>query len=221
MAETLVIRQGWFPSIRWGASAAFFASMAVYSAFFSMDDNSDPAFSWAIALVAAVCGLVASRCLWRTLRGSPEAILGADGIRARSCDNVLIPWDLVTSVSLGSKSMTTPTASATTTAILEAASRHDVYDIVLDKAVLDIGVKHSGNLTGIGFTLVPANLTASSRQIRDAFLRHLPAARCHGFGPTDTLDTAADFARRGNAMVAAVILEATETAQAEQTIPDR
>lgn len=221
MAETLVIRLGWFPSIRWGASSAFFASMAVYSAFFSTDDTPDPAFSWSVALVAALCALVASRCLWRTLRGSPEATLGADGIRARSCGNALIPWDLVTSVSLGSKSMATPTASATTTAALETISRHDVYDIVLDKAVQDIGVKHGESLIGIGFKLVPTNLTASSRQIRDAFLHHLPAARCHGFGPIDTLDTAADFARRGSAMVATVILEATEKAEAEQRNPDR
>lgn len=100
---------------------------------------------------------------------------------------------------------------------MEEAARHAVYEILLDKKVLEIGVKHSENLLNIGFKLVPANLAASSAQIYAALSRFLPADRCRGFVRTSDPTTAADFARRGLAMATAIAVEARNEAASEET----
>lgn len=218
MSDNLVIRLGWFPLIRWGGLAAFFASIAVYSAFSPTEVGEEPdtGLAWVIAAVAILCALVALRCLWLKFRGQPEAVLSPEGVRARACDSVLIPWDLVTSVTVDSKTATVSTDVTPTTVAMEEATRHAVYQIMLDKKVLEIGVKHCETLFNIGFKLVPANLTASSAQIHDAFTRFLPADRCRGFARTSDPTTASDFARRGMVMVAAAIVEAKDEAATEE-----
>lgn len=216
MSHTLVIRLGWFPTIRWGASAAFFTAIAIYAAFFSSDGGEEPGAIWIAGIFAAFSALVALRSLWLKLHGRPEAVLSPEGLRARACDSILIPWDMVTSVSADSKTATVSLDTNPATIAMEEATRHAVYEVVLDKKVLEIGVKHSENLRNIGFKLVPANLTASSVQIRDAFTRFLPPERCRGFVLPHDPTTASDFARRGMAMAAAIAVEAKEEAAAEQ-----
>lgn len=223
MSDTLVIRLGWFPTIRWSLSAAFFISITIYAAFFSSGggEDADTGWLWMPAAIAIFCALMALRCLWLKFRGRPEAVLSPEGMRARACDSVLIPWDLVNSVSMGSKTATVSTDTTPAAIAMEDATRHTVYEVVLDKKVLEIGVKHGENLLTIGFKLVPVNLTASSAQIRDAFTHFLPPDRRRGFARTSDPTTASDFARCGMAMAAAVVTEAREEAAAEQASPER
>jgi|GEM_PF-3700032 len=179
MSEQVIIKSG--PCIPLGPAVAllFFGTLSV----FSLVSPLDPDLQDGGTVAYVFTGLVALPILYHLycyLSGRVIAVLGPQGLRARSCDNALVPWDLVSKVSRVDKTVGL-FAMNMLMFRLKQATRHDLYEVVLDKKALDIGVKHGEFLTQIGFALEPLYLTITSQELAAIFRRYLPPERCVDF----------------------------------------
>jgi hypothetical protein len=222
MSNTLIVRLGRFAPVGPAIAVAVFGAMTY--AVLVLDtseviDGTNWAAAWLPLLLSAISAMVLLRRLWLMSVGRAEAVLSREGLRARCCDNVLVPWDMVRSVTVeGEAAVASPGLNASG-ALLEHASRHDSYAVVLDPKVLELGVKHSENLASMGFKLVPLKLSVSSGELAEAFLRYLPPERCIGFGGVAAPATARDLTRRAAEGLAGAALGGLERMEVEQAAP--
>ncbi|CAA7612260.1 hypothetical protein MCP1_100017 [Candidatus Terasakiella magnetica] len=228
MSDLTIVRLGWYPPVRSALFAAFFAAVG-YTA--SRPDPASAEPEWALLWLgtgtAIIFMLMLMHSLWLILSGRPILTLSAQGLQARTCDDALIPWDLVTSVTRGAKKVSL-LSSSVAALMLESISRHDAFEIVLDSKVTDLGVKHSENLTNIGFQLVPLKLSLSSQELADTFARYLPPERCINFDESSTPKDRNEIAGRAAMAAMAVAIGTAERMETEspndseptQTIPE-
>lgn len=216
MSDLTIVRLGWYPPVRSALLAALFAATG-YAASRPDPASAEPesALLWFGTGIAAIFVLMLTHSLWLILSGQPILTLSAQGLRARTCDDALVPWDLVTSVTRGAKEISL-LGNSTATLLLKSISRHDAFEIVLDSKVKELGVKHSENLTSIGFQLVPLKLSLSSQKLADAFARYLPAERCINFDESSTPKDGSEVAGRAAMAAMAIAIGAAERMEAER-----
>lgn len=222
MSDLTIVRLGWYPPVRSALFAVVFTAVG-YAASrpdpTSVSAEPESALLWLGMGIAAIFMLMLLHSLWLILSRRPILTLSAQGLRARTCDDALIPWDLVTSVTRGAKEISLLSSSAATL-LLESISRHDTFEIVLDSKVKELGVTHSENLTNIGFQLVPLKLSLSSQKLADAFARYLPAERCVNFDESSNPKDGRELAGRA-AMAAMAVAIGTAERMENDSEPER
>jgi hypothetical protein len=183
MSDTLVLRQTPKALLKPGLVFAVCAPLAWCVAFHPDGSPTEWDGAWLPFLVLIIPILGSLAVFVRYARGKPVAELSPEGLRAGSLGDALVPWDLVTSVTRTSRTMTviTPGAPPELAAKLESKTRHAVFEVLLDVKAIKAGVKHSENLLTLGFSLAPWELNRSAETIERAFLTHLPSERCVGF----------------------------------------
>jgi len=229
MSDQMVVRVGWYPPIRSALMGALFAA-AGYAGSRPDAISGEPewALLWLGTGVAAVFMLMLAHSLWMILSGRAILTLSPQGLRARTCGNILVPWDLVTSVRRGEKTFSQGLSTNAAAPLLESLSRHDAFAVVLDRKVVELGVKHSENLTSIGFQLVPLKLSVSSQELANAFARYLPAERCIDLDMSNNPKDGSEIVGRAAMAAAAISIGTLENMEADrpndsepaQTTPD-
>lgn len=216
MSDEVVVRLGWFSPIRSGIIAVALVAAGYAATWMDAVTAPDVSVLWFVSPFAAIFGIAALRALWLVLLGRPMAVFSAQGLRAHACDDVLIPWDLVASVTLITDNAPTAFSTPLSAALVAAVTSHDAYDVRLDPKVRELGVRHSDNLLSMGFKLTPLNLSLSSRAVAALFARHLPAERCIGFPTGAGPSVASEVLVRGAMAAVAVAGGTLERMEAEQ-----
>ncbi|CUW41281.1 protein of unknown function [Magnetospirillum sp. XM-1] len=185
MSDTFLICQTPKALLKPGLIFAVCASLAWCVVFHPDGSPTEWDGEWLPFLILVIPVLASLWMFVRYARNKPVAELSPRGLRAEALGDALVPWNLVTSVTLTSRTMTviTPGGSPEIEAALEAKTRQKVFEVLLDLKAAKVGVKHSENLLTLGFSLVPYELNRSADAIGQAFLAHLPPERCLGFGP--------------------------------------